>query len=139
MSILLKRTVCIFVFISLLAVLFLSFATMTHGADSAMPETCPFSTTTGTATCPRDSLSIVLHHVAAYNAFVNFPLRNDLEVLLTALLLLVFLALAFWEKLFFPIVPDLPRHQGDRTSLPILLAGKLTSWLSLFEHSPSAT
>lgn len=133
MSFLFKKITTALALLSFVAMVFFSFASMSYGADGRMQGDCPFSNM-GTSLCPQNALPGAVHHLSAYQSFLNAPVHFNITVLLIALLAMVATALVFLfhPLLYRPLAPILysspPFTSHDR---------KIKRWLSLFEHSPS--
>ena len=129
-----KKILAPLLLLSFTAVAFLSFATMSYGQDGHMQGDCPFSTT-GTPLCPQDAFSMVLHHISAYQSFLNVPVDFGITALLMALSL-IGIALMVSKRLFLQIPIILTRLWYEP---PFITSQerKLTRWLSILENSPS--
>lgn len=113
---------------------FFGFVAMTSGPDGRMQGDCPFSAT-GVTLCPQNAVAIAMHHISAYQSFLNVPTGFDLVALLSALggigIVVVLIATS-------PLVPStVPVSILYESPPPISYNRKLVRWLSLFENSPS--
>jgi len=120
--------------VSLLAVVFFSFAAVTHGSESGMQNDCPFSAM-GAPLCPQDLVAAAVHHISAYQSLLNAPVGSGIMAIIIALLMLAYGIFIFFARP--PASP--PKLIGYfRNSLPDSSRDRETThWLSLFEHSPS--
>jgi len=129
-----KKIVAPLVFASFLMVAFFGFAAMTSGQDGRMQGDCPFSAT-GASLCPQDILPGVIHHLSAYQSFLNVPIGFNLTVLLIALLAFSIAPILFWGSLVLvPIAFEKVLYESPPS---ISYNKKRIRWLSLFENSPS--
>src|SRR3989344_405132 len=131
----LRKIIVSLVLVSILMVVFFSFATMTRGADGGMEGDCPFSVM-GVALCPQDALAAVAHHVSAYQSFLNVVASSGVTAIIVALLV------ALAAALLFSVVPLLYAARARvrplfNASFVVPQERERIRWLSLFEHSPS--
>lgn len=135
-----KKIPAIILLLSFLALAIFSFAMIGHEPDGTMREDCPFATFAGSASlCPQDMLAVAVHHVSAYSTFLNVPVPVAFGLMLTALLALAYIA--FFSYTSAQILSPRVLRKWKYYSPPnvSLLARKIARWLSLLEHSPSAT
>lgn len=134
MSFLFKKIAAPLLLVSFLLVALLGFVAMSYGPDGQMDGGCPFSAA-GAALCPQDTAAVVLHHLGAFQAFLNVPLDSTIFALISALLLLAcLLVLKVRPLLFQPVA----HRCYSNTSPPVSArVRKITRWLSLLENSPS--
>ena len=128
-----KKIITSLVLASLMTIIFFSLTVMTHGSDGRMSGDCPFSA--GVSFCPQDTLAVVIHHISAYQSFLNVTITSGIMTLLISLFLLVLATFVLsigppLSGLLLPIsIYDFPPASShDR---------KIKRWLSLFENSPS--
>ncbi|MDO8552292.1 MAG: hypothetical protein Q7S01_02040 [bacterium] len=128
-----KRIAAAFMLVSLLAIVFFSFATMAH-ADTGIESDCPFSVM-GEPLCPQDLVAAAVHHISAYQSLTAAPVVINTIIFIIALLLL---ACGFFLFTIPPpaLSPGLLRYSRHPVSSPQNREAK--RWLSLFENSPSA-
>lgn len=114
--------------LSFLLVAFFGSVAMSYGADGRMQGDCPFSF--GVSLCPQNVLPGVIHHISAYQSFINVPLSLFVSSLLfVSVIILIFSFHLLLYKQFVPISYNSPPFTSqDR---------KIKRWLSLFENSPS--
>ena len=118
-----------------MAIVLFSFATVMHGPDGRISGNCPFSAI-GASLCPQDTVAIVLHHISAYQSFINVSVNFGTVALIISLLLVP------WMTFVVFISPSLLR--------PLALVGilynfppdtsykrEITRWLALHENSPA--
>ncbi len=124
-----------FVLLAFLTLALFSFASMSYGSDGRMQGDCPFSAM-GTSLCPPSTLPGALHHLSAYQSFLNVPVDSALTALIIALLLITFGIFAYRIQ---PRIPDPPVHGAYRNHDPPVSVHtwKLVRWLSLLENSPA--
>lgn len=129
-----SKFIAVLMLASLLAVVFFSFAAMTHASNGGMQSGCPF-TAMGTPLCPQDLTAAAIHHISAYQSLLNAPVGTGMTALLLALILLAYGVLiffirppAFRPKLIGYFLNSPPAFSRNR---------EITRWLSLFENSPS--
>lgn len=124
-----------FILLSFLALALFSFASMSYGPDGRMQGDCPFSAM-GASLCPPSALPGALHHLSAYQSFLNVPVDSALAALIIALLLVTFGLFAYRTQ---PRIPDPPARGAYRNHDPPASAHtwKLIRWLSLLENSPA--
>lgn len=135
MSSLSKKIITALVLTSFLTVAIFSFAVMMQGPDGRMKGDCPFSVV-GQSICPQDTVAVAIHHISAYQAFLNVPVSSGLTALIISLLFVVcaiffiFIRSPLLEPPSFVYIPN-------DSPLTSLSGRKITRWLSLFENSPS--
>ena len=122
-----------FVLASFLMVVFFGFNAMSRGIDGSMQVDCPFSAT-GASLCPQSAAPGVLHHLSAYQSFLNVPVHSGIPALVLALCISIFFVLFANPFLLIPIAPLKVLH---KPLLRTLYDKKLIHWLSLLENSPS--
>ena len=132
---LLTKTVTLFTLVSLLAIVFFSFSLMARGVDGQMQGDCPFSVM-GVPLCPQDAFAAAVHHISAYQSFLNIIASSGVTALIVTLVLAVCAALAYSAGLlgFAPAPPMRLVRVPLSSALP---KRKVLRWLSLFENSPS--
>lgn len=123
-----KKIITPLVLLSFLVMALFSFSGMAYGPDGSMQGDCPFSNL-GTSLCPPGALPGAVHHINAYQSFINVPVNPIAVFLILVSASIVFL---FLLQLYKPLAPLLyrstPFTSQDR---------KIHRWLSLFENSPS--
>lgn len=142
MQTLFKQIALPLVLLAFLAITFFGFATMVHGMDDmggSMAGDCPFTLLGDASLCPQNTLAMVVHHISAYNSFLNFPIQISLGTLLAALLLFIYFAFRY---LISP--PGLAQVLSkfklrDAFTLAFVPNSKEASWLTLLEHSPATS
>ena len=120
--------------VSFLMVAFFGFATMTAGQAGSMQGGCPFSAT-GASLCPQNALDVAIHHLSAYQSFLNVPIVFDLAALIIALFVVAVISMLFARPILI-----LAASTGLLYESPPLVSynKKLIRWLSLFELSPAS-
>ncbi|MEK7515769.1 MAG: hypothetical protein AAB555_02465 [Patescibacteria group bacterium] len=133
MAVTLKKIITPLVLLSFLVMALFSFSGMSYGPDGSMQGDCPFSSL-GTSLCPPGALPGAVHHLSAYQSFINVPINSGITALIISLLITVFVALIFSFHQLPRIAPvRVPYHSPPFTSQD----RKIKRWLSLFENSPS--
>lgn len=130
----LKHIIASLILVLFLTVTLWSFGAMMHGVNGDMLGGCPFSAG-GVSICPQNTLAVVIHHISAYNSFLNVSASSGIIALLV-------LILALSAVLAFSISPpslllSVPAQSSYRSPSATSYERKVTYWLSLFEHSPS--
>lgn len=132
MSSISRKIVAPLVLASFLSVAFFGFAAMSYGADGNMQGDCPFSAT-GVVQCSQDALVAAMHHISAYQSFLNVPASSAALALIGALLLAAYLLVLYVRPLLFRIPVFISYNFRPLTSQD----RKIHRWLSLHENSPS--
>lgn len=128
MSFVSQKIITQLVLISFLVMALFSFSGMTYGTDGSMQGDCPFSVA-GASLCPPSALLGAIHHLSAYQSFINVPVNPIAVFLILVSASLVFL---FLLQLYKPPAPLLYRSPPLTSH-----SRKIHRWLSLFENSPS--
>ena len=134
MSFISKKIAVPFILASFLMVALFGFVAMSYGSDGRMEGGCPFSAT-GATLCPQDALIVAMHHINAYQSFLNVPVDSTLILLMSVLLLAVYILVLIVRPLLFIIHTRL-NHFSHGPPLSARTR-KITRWLSLLENSPS--
>lgn len=121
---------------SFMLVALFGFVAMSYGSDGRMEGDCPFSAT-GAALCPQDALIVAMHHISAYQSFLNVPVDSTLILLMGILLLAVYLLVLIVRPLLF-IIPARLTHFSHGPPISARTR-EITRWLSLLENSPSVS
>ena len=120
------------ILLSFLMMAFFSFFSMTPGPDGRIRGDCPFSNME-TSLCPPSSLPGAIHHISAYQSFIQVPVNSGITALIIALLITASIALAF-PFLFLVYRP--PAFISYSPTLFTSHDRKIKRWLSLLKHSP---
>lgn len=129
----LKKIISPILLLSFLAMAFFSFAIMSYGPDGRMRGDCPLATT-GASLCPQDAAAMTLHHLSAYQAFLNVPVNFGLAML-AALFFAIGLARILFQNLFSPaFVMVRALYESPPSGIH---SRRLLRWLSILENSPS--
>jgi|SRR3989344_3321462 len=132
----LTKSIYIFILTSFAVVALFGFSFMMHGSDGRMAGECPFLGA-GISLCPQDALALIVHHVSAYQSFLNVSVDTGLTILIVVSLFLSACALL----VIFLHLPTLgpPASVFVAYDPPLVdsYSRKITRWLSLFENSPS--
>src|SRR3989338_9262569 len=127
MSFVFRKITVPLVLLSFLMMAFFSFAGMTYAADGSMKGDCPFSTM-GASLCPQSALPSAIHHIFAYQSFLNVPVNPEITAIIIALFIVVSITLIFSFHPFlygppaFVLYSPTPFTSEDR---------KIKRWLSL--------
>ncbi|MBI4088982.1 hypothetical protein HY415_02710 [Candidatus Kaiserbacteria bacterium] len=128
-----KKISTALILLPFLTVALLNFAAMTYAADGSMQGDCPFSTVAASL-CPSGALPGAIHHINAFQSFLNVPVSSAIIALITSLLIIVISTLTFlFHPLLYKPLAFVSYHPTPFTSQN----RKIKRWLSLFEHSPS--
>lgn len=114
-----------------------SFGFMNHRGGE-MTSDCIPSYLNG-ASCEQIGLATAIHHINAYHVFSTAFLPMAIVLILTLILLglgFLFLKYPFRKNLFAPDY-KWERYKRTHPELPFYGLRRITSWLSLFENSPS--
>ncbi len=135
MNFLFKKYIALIVLTAFSMLVLFSFGAVGHESGKQMTGDCLFSTA-GATICPQDVLSVVIHHISAYNAFFNVPINFGLTALIISILSVI--AVLFVISLRLGLPRRLVFFHTVHTSSPVnSYTRKITQWLSLFENSPS--
>ena len=130
-----KQIITILILVSFLTIVVFGVFSMMHGSQEQMAGNCPLSAM-GQSLCPQDILSVVIHHISAYYAFLNIPINSGITILIISLLLYIFaISLVFIYLLLF--IQPIPSNIFYNSPLINSYNRKINHWLSLFENSPS--
>jgi len=130
-----KKIISALVLTLFLTTVFSSLVMMSNMSDKHMDGGCPFSVP-GQSACPQNIDDMVVSHISAYNSFLNVTFSSGLTSLILSLLLVVYVVFSIFiysllfspPKIFYFSYSNLFGSFHNR---------KITSWLSLFENSPS--
>jgi len=113
------------------------FALFDHAMMDDSNSGCVASAIDGTE-CPTDIIAMTSHHVSAIQTLTTtLPASSNWLLLLASLLLVSVSIFLFHKNLLLPKLGLLPQRLRDLTLNSLHSQQKLTSWLSLFELSPS--
>ncbi|OYV27667.1 MAG: hypothetical protein B7W98_01300, partial [Parcubacteria group bacterium 20-58-5] len=129
-----RRTLSIAILLAFVSLALFSFTAMKYGPDGRMQGDCPFSAL-GASLCQQGGEAGVLHHIAAYQSFLNIPAGSDLTAAIIASLLAFAAALAFSIRTL-SVRPPTPIRRFYHSPPVSFRTRKITRWLSLFENSP---
>ena len=88
--------------------------------------------------CPTNIMAMTLHHVSAIQTLTTtLPASSNWLLLLASLLLVSVSIFLFYKDLLLPKLEFLPQRLRDLTLSSLYSRQRITSWLSLFELSPS--
>jgi len=89
--------------------------------------------------CPTSIMSMALHHISAVQSLMTttVPPIGSLLLLLASLLLVSVSIFLFYKDLLLPKLESLPQRLRELTLHSLYSRQRITSWLSLFELSPS--
>lgn len=98
---------------------------------------CVASAVDGTE-CPTSIVAMTLHHISAIQTLTTtLPSSSNWLLLLASLLLVAVSILLFYKDSLLPNPNLLPQRLRELTLNSLHSQQKITSWLSLFELSPS--
>jgi flagellar biosynthesis protein FliQ len=131
-----KKIISAIVLTLFLTTVFSSLVMMSNMSDKHMDGGCPFSVP-GQSACPQNIADMVFNHISAYNSFLNVTISSSLISLIISLLLIVVYAVfsIFIYSLLFS--PPKIFYFSYSNLFGSFHNRKITSWLSLFENSPS--
>src|SRR3989344_1917856 len=131
-----KKIITSIVLASFIMVVFFSFTYMIHQSDGRMAGDCPFFSNSQSI-CNQNTILSAIHHISAYQSFLNIQTVSNITAGLISLLFLVALVFAVAPKNLYPLTSSL--YPSDQNNHPPAVSGKekITRWLSLFENSPS--
>jgi len=129
---------------SILAIIFVfsavfGFAVMCHElADTHHESTADCMITTITS-CMSDGLPMAISHITAYQSFSNTTVASMvLSLSLISLLVIVGLVVSYTQHAaLVPVYAHIEDRWRDDSSVALRIKKKLSSFLSLFENSPS--
>ena len=131
-----KKIITSIVLASFIMVLFFSFTYMIHQSDGRMAGDCPFFSNSQSI-CNQNTILSAIHHISAYQSFLNIQTVSNITAGLISLLILVVLFFAIFPKNKYPLALSYVNHRNNRPP-PLSGKNKIIDWLSLFENSPSA-
>ena len=113
------------------------FSLFDHAMMDGSNGGCVASAIDGTE-CPTNIMAMTLHHVSAIQTLTTtLPASSNWLLLLASLLLVSVSIFLFYKDLLLPKLEFLPQRLRDLTLSSLYSRQRITSWLSLFELSPS--
>jgi len=114
------------------------FSLFDHAMMDGSNSGCVASAIDGTV-CPTSIMDMTLHHISALQTITTtvVPPISGLLLLLASLLLISVSILLFYKDQLLPKLGLLPQRLRDLTLSSLYSRQRITSWLSLFELSPS--
>ena len=113
------------------------FALFDHAMMDGSNGGCVASAIDGTE-CPTNIVAMVSHHVSAIQTLTTtLPASSNWLLLLASLLLVSVSIFLFYKDLLLPKLESLPQRLRELTLHSLYSRQRITSWLSLFELSPS--
>ena len=113
------------------------FALFDHAMMDGSNGGCVASAIDGTE-CPTNIVAMVSHHVSAIQTLTTtLPVSSNWLLLLASLLLVSVSIFLFYKDLLLPKLESLPQRLRDLILHSLYSKQRITSWLSLFELSPS--
>lgn len=133
-----KYLASLLLIMSFVGIAIFGFSIFDHSMMDGSNAGCVASAIDGTA-CPTSIMDMILHHVSALQTFTTtvVPPISSWLLLLTSLLLVAVSILLFYKDSLLPNPELLPQRLRDLTLNSLYNQQKITSWLSLFELSPS--
>jgi len=119
--------------ISFIGIAVFGFAIFDHSMHNPSSD-CVASVIDGVV-CPTNILNMALHHISVLQTFSQALIPSTVSILLFSLLLMVISFFILRKDLFYP-QPVFSFHRYRNQTRP-RHQQKITSWLALFEHSPS--
>ena len=109
-----------------------------HAMMDGSSSGCIASAVDGTE-CPTNIVDMTSHHISALQTLTTtvVPPISSWLLLLASLLLISVSILLFYKDQLLPKLVPLPQRLRDLTLQSLFSRQKVTSWLSLFELSPS--
>jgi len=113
------------------------FTLVNHAMMDGSNNGCVASAIDGTE-CPTNIVAMVSHHVSAIQTLTTtLPASSNWLLLLASLLLVSVSIFLFYKDLLLPKLESLPQRLRDLILHSLYSKQRITSWLSLFELSPS--
>ena len=113
------------------------FALFDHAMMDGSNGGCVASAIDGTE-CPTNIVAMVSHHISAIQTLTTtLPASSNWLLLLASLLLVSVSIFLFYKDLLLPKLESLPQRLRDLILHSLYSKQRITSWLSLFELSPS--
>ncbi len=128
-----KYLTSLLLIMSFIGIAVFGFAIFDHGMHNPNSD-CVASVIDGVA-CPTNILNMALHHISVLQGFSQTLIPSTVSILLLSLLLTAFSFFLFQKDLFYP-QPVFLFYRHRNPTRPHRQQ-KITSWLALFEHSPS--
>src|SRR3989338_1521197 len=115
----------------------LGFAVFDHDMNSSQDTCVGFSI--DKVVCPKSIVGMTLHHISVLQILstTTVPSGSNWLLLLASLFLVSVLIFLFYKDLLLPKLEFLPQRLRDLTLSSLYSRQRITSWLSLFELSPS--
>ena len=113
------------------------FTLVDHVMMNGSNSDCVASAIDGTE-CPTNIMAMASHHVSAIQTLTTtLPASSNWLLLLASLLLVSVSIFLFYKDLLLPKLESLPQRLRDLILHSLYSKQRITSWLSLFELSPS--
>ena len=132
-----KYLATLLLIVSFVGIGIFGFALFDHAMMDGSNSGCVASAIDGTE-CPTNIMAMTLHHVSAIQTLTTtLPASSNWLLLLASLLLVSVSIFLFYKDLLLPKLEFLPQRLRDLTLSSLYSRQRITSWLSLFELSPS--
>ena len=132
-----KYLATLLLIVSFVGIGIFGFALFDHAMMDGSNSGCVASAIDGTE-CPTNIMAMASHHVSAIQTLTTtLPASSNWLLLLASLLLVSVSIFLFYKDLLLPKLEFLPQRLRDLTLSSLYSRQRITSWLSLFELSPS--
>src|SRR3990167_387326 len=132
-----KYLTTLLLIMSFVGVVIFGFALFDHAMMDDSNSGCVASAIDGTE-CPTDIIAMTSHHVSAIQTLTTtLPASSNWLLLLASLLLVSVSIFLFYKDFLLPKLESLPQRLRDLILHSLYSKQRITSWLSLFELSPS--
>lgn len=133
-----KYLASLLLILSFVGIAIFGFSIFDHRMMDGSNTGCVASAIDGTA-CPTNIIDMTLHHVSVLQTLTTTVVSpiSDWLLLLVSLFLISVSIFIFYKNSLLPNPELLPQRLRDLTLSSFHSQQKITSWLSLFELSPS--
>ena len=132
-----KYLATLLLIVSFVGIGIFGFALFDHAMMDGSNSGCVASAIDGTE-CPTNIMAMASHHVSAIQTLTTtLPASSNWLLLLASLLLVSVSIFLFYKDLLLPKLESLPQRLRDLILHSLYSKQRITSWLSLFELSPS--
>lgn len=131
-----QKALSVLILMAFIAVAVLSFTMMMHESNGGLANGCLFATGE-TTLCSSNVLALVMHHISAYQAFINVPVSFGWMSILFFLLLAVLVVLITRLVGILNLSQSVLIRNLSNSPPETSYKRKIIGWLSLFENSPS--
>ena len=132
-----KYLATLLLIVSFVGIGIFGFALFDHAMMDGSNSGCVASAIDGTE-CPTNIMAMASHHVSAIQTLTTtLPSSSNWLLLLASLLLVSVSIFLFHKNSLSPKLESLPQRLRDLILHSLYSKQRITSWLSLFELSPS--